>query len=125
MDRSLLDDLNPEQRQAVETVAGPVLILAGAGSGKTRVLTYRIAHLIRDCGVNPGSILAVTFTNKAAHEMKERVEQLVGEVPYSMSIGTFHSMAARLLRRDVDKLGWDRAFTIADDSQQHTLVRVI
>ncbi|HVA22927.1 MAG TPA: UvrD-helicase domain-containing protein [Chloroflexota bacterium] len=125
MNRSLLDDLNPEQREAVETVAGPVLILAGAGSGKTRVLTYRIAHLIRDYGVNPGSILAVTFTNKAAHEMKERVEQLVGEVPYSMSIGTFHSMAARLLRRDIDKLGWDRAFTIADDSQQHTLVRAI
>ncbi|MDE3075877.1 MAG: UvrD-helicase domain-containing protein, partial [Chloroflexota bacterium] len=125
MNRSLLDDLNPQQRAAVEALDGPVLILAGAGSGKTRVLTYRAAHLILNRKVHPSNILAVTFTNKAAGEMRQRVEQLIGGVPYSMSMGTFHSVCARLLRREIETIGWDRNFSIADESQQQTLVKSI
>jgi DNA helicase II / ATP-dependent DNA helicase PcrA len=125
VNRSLLDDLNPQQREAVETVQGPLLILAGAGSGKTRVLTFRIANLVLNHGVAPQHILAVTFTNKAANEMKERVEQLIGGLPYSMSIGTFHSICTRLLRQEIGALGWDKRFTIADDSQQETALKGI
>ena len=125
MNRSLLDDLNPEQREAAATVDGPLLILAGAGSGKTRVLTYRIANLVLNHGVAPQNILAVTFTNKAANEMKSRVEQLIGGLPFNMSIGTFHSICTRLLRREIGVLGWDKRFTIADDSQQETALKGI
>jgi DNA helicase II / ATP-dependent DNA helicase PcrA len=125
VNRSLLDDLNPQQREAVETIDGPVLILAGAGSGKTRVLTYRIANLILNHGVPAQHVLAVTFTNKAASEMKSRVEELIGGVPYSMGIGTFHSMCTRLLRQEIGVLGWDKRFTIADDSQQETAIKSI
>ncbi|MBV9120583.1 MAG: UvrD-helicase domain-containing protein [Chloroflexi bacterium] len=125
MNRSLLDDLNPPQREAVETVNGPVLILAGAGSGKTRVLTYRVANLVLNHHVRAENILAVTFTNKAANEMKERVAQLIGGVPFSMGIGTFHSICTRLLRREIGVLGWDSRFTIADDSQQETAIKSI
>ncbi|MHB8620532.1 MAG: ATP-dependent helicase [Chloroflexota bacterium] len=125
MNRSLLDDLNPQQRAAVETVEGPLLILAGAGSGKTRVLTHRVANLILNHRVPAGNILAVTFTNKAASEMKQRVEELIGGLPFSMSIGTFHSICVRLLRREIGAIGWDTHFTIADDSQQQTLVKTI
>ena len=125
----LLDKLNPEQRRAVETVEGPLLILAGAGSGKTRVITYRIAHLIESAGVAPDSILAVTFTNKAASEMAERVEHLVGHRAFARPlISTFHSLCVRILRRDIEALlvdgnGLHRDFVIYDEKDQEMLVK--
>jgi DNA helicase II / ATP-dependent DNA helicase PcrA len=109
-----LRELNPEQREAVEHVEGPLLVLAGAGSGKTRVLTVRIARLIEDHGVPPDRILAVTFTNKAAGEMRARIRALLGRDPVGAWVGTFHSLGARLLRRHADRLGWDSTFTIFD-----------
>jgi DNA helicase II / ATP-dependent DNA helicase PcrA len=109
-----LRELNPEQREAVEHVEGPLLVLAGAGSGKTRVLTVRIARLIEDHGVPPDRILAVTFTNKAAGEMRTRIRALLGRDPVGAWVGTFHSLGARLLRRHADRLGWDPTFTIFD-----------
>ncbi len=117
-----LNDLNPMQRQAAETLKGPLLILAGAGSGKTRTLTYRIANLIEN-GVRPYHILALTFTNKAAREMRERVEALVGEQAGDMWLGTFHSVCVRMLRRDIEKLGYQRSFTIYDDDDQTRVVK--
>ncbi len=118
----LFDDLNPTQREAVAATEGPVLVVAGAGSGKTRVLTYRIAHLIRDLGVSPFGILAITFTNKAADEMKERVERLVGGVARGMWVSTFHSACVRILRRDASMLGYRNAFSIYDDIDARRLV---
>ena len=114
--------LNREQEQAVLCTEGPLLILAGAGSGKTRVLTYRIAHLIEDCGVNPWNILAITFTNKAAGEMRERVDRIVGYGSESVWVSTFHSACVRILRRHIDRLGYDTNFTIYDTEDQKTVV---
>src|SRR5215217_5666157 len=112
----LLAGLNPEQAEAVTHGDGPLLVIAGAGSGKTRVLTHRIAHLISDQGVSPFEILAITFTNKAADEMKSRVAALVGPVAEKMWVSTFHSACVRVLRRDADLLGFPRQFTIYDQS---------
>jgi DNA helicase-2/ATP-dependent DNA helicase PcrA len=117
MSEKFLKNLNPEQRAAVEHFEGPILALAGAGSGKTRVLTNRIAHLIEEHGVDPGAILAVTFTNKAAGEMRQRVRHLLGQEPAGMWIGTFHSIGARLLRRHAARLGWSPNFSIYDSDQ--------
>ncbi|MEA5000102.1 MAG: DNA helicase PcrA [Candidatus Limiplasma sp.] len=117
-----LDMLNPQQRLAAETLDGPVLILAGAGSGKTRALTYRVANLI-DHGVKPWNILAITFTNKAAKEMKERIAALVGDQASDVWVSTFHAMCAKILRRDIEKLGYKRSFTIYDDDDQTTVLR--
>ena len=120
-----LSKLNREQRIAAETLEGPVLILAGAGSGKTRALTYRVANLI-DHGVPAWRILALTFTNKAAKEMKNRVAELIGEEPADEAwISTFHSTCARILRRDIEKLGYSRSFTIYDDDDQTRVIREI
>src|SRR3954453_13948975 len=120
---SFLEGLNEPQREAVLHPGGPLLILAGAGSGKTRVLTHRIAHLVASGAVQPGQILAITFTNKAAQEMRERVEQLVGRRARAMWVMTFHSACARMLRADGDKLGYTRGFTIYDDADSVRLVK--
>ena len=117
--------LNSEQYEAATTIEGPLLILAGAGSGKTRVLTYRIAYMIKEKDINPYNILAITFTNKAADEMKERVVSLVGNVAHSMWISTFHSSCARILRRDIDKLGYKNDFTIYDSYDQKSLMKQV
>jgi DNA helicase II / ATP-dependent DNA helicase PcrA len=135
---SFLEELNPQQREAVETAEGPVLILAGAGSGKTRVITYRIAHLVENLGAMPESILAVTFTNKAASEMAERVEKLVGHHSVTKPvISTFHSLCVRLLRRDIEKLripaatpggqpiGFRKDFVIYDEADQQSVVKSV
>ncbi|MEO8295019.1 MAG: UvrD-helicase domain-containing protein [Gemmatimonadota bacterium] len=119
----LLETLNPAQREAVEHVHGPMLVLAGAGSGKTRVLTVRIARLIDDHGVSPDRIFAVTFTNKAASEMKQRVGRLLGRDPGGLWIGTFHSLSARMLRREAPALGFTRQFTIYDEDDRLSLIR--
>ncbi|HMG42351.1 MAG TPA: DNA helicase PcrA [Acidimicrobiales bacterium] len=119
---SLLDGLNPVQRDAVAHSDGPLLVVAGAGSGKTRVLTHRIAHLIRDRGVSPFEILAITFTNKAADEMKHRVQALIGPVAQKMWVSTFHSACVRILRRDADLLGFPKQFTIYDQADATRLV---
>jgi DNA helicase II / ATP-dependent DNA helicase PcrA len=121
-----LQTLNPEQREAVEHLEGPILVLAGAGSGKTRVLTTRIAHLTQEHGVDPAMILAVTFTNKAAAEMRQRIRRLLGGDPAGMWIGTFHSIGARLLRRHAMLLGWTPGFSIFDaDGAQREVKRVM
>ena len=122
-DRGLDYSLNPAQREAVDHVEGPLLVLAGAGSGKTRVLTMRIASLIDRHGVPPDRIFAVTFTNKAAGEMKQRIGQLLDRNPSGLWIGTFHSLAARLLRREAELLGFSRRFTIYDEDDRLSLIR--
>ena len=123
--QSILEGLNPQQREAVETTEGPLLVLAGAGSGKTRVLTSRIAYLVGVCGIPPDQILAVTFTNKAAGEMKERVEKLLGPQAGEISIGTFHSIGVRILRRDIGHLARSRGFVIYDDSDSIGVIKEV
>ena len=123
MNHTILDKLNDEQRKAVLATEGPLLILAGAGSGKTRTLTARIAHLI-DQGVSPYEILAITFTNKAAGEMRTRIEDLVGEAAQRMWVYTFHAMCVQILRRNLDRLpGYTRWFSIYDDDDSQTVIK--
>jgi DNA helicase-2/ATP-dependent DNA helicase PcrA len=120
-----LADLNPAQREAVLATEGPVLVVAGAGSGKTRVLTYRIAHLVAACGVEPHEILAITFTNKAAEEMKRRLESVVGDIARRMWVMTFHAACGRILRREAPRLGYRSNFTIYDSADQVRVVKNI
>lgn len=117
--------LNDRQKEAVEHTEGPLLIMAGAGSGKTRVLTHRMAYILSEKDVNPWNILAITFTNKAAKEMKERVSALVGPDANDMWVSTFHAMCVRILRREAEAIGFTRSFTIADPSEQQTLIKRI
>ena len=122
---SIYESLNPVQQEAVYHTEGPLLILAGAGSGKTRVLTHRIAYLIDECQVNPWNILAITFTNKAAGEMRERVDQIVDFGAEDIWVSTFHSTCVRILRRYIDRLGYDRSFTIYDGDDQKTVIKEV
>lgn len=121
----LLNGMNPRQKEAVVATEGPLLIMAGAGSGKTRVLTHRMAYLLQEKWVNPWNILAITFTNKAANEMKERVIRLVGPAGNDMWVSTFHSMCVRILRREAEKIGYSKNFTICDQSETETLMKRI
>ncbi len=124
-DKDLVSGMNDKQREAVLCTEGPLLIMAGAGSGKTRVLTHRISYLIQAKNVLPWNILAITFTNKAAKEMRERVGKLLESGGKEVWVSTFHALCVRILRRDIDKLGYNRAFTIAGSSEQRTLVKRI
>ena len=125
LSEKLLANLNEQQQAAVKTTEGPLLIMAGAGSGKTRVLTHRIAYLMAEKHVAPWNILAITFTNKAAREMKERVQALLGGAAEEIWISTFHSMCVRILRRDIDRIGIDRNFSILDTTDQLSVVKNI
>lgn len=120
----ILEGLNKQQREAAETINGNIVIIAGAGSGKTRTITYRIAHMVKECGIDPNSILALTFTNKAANEMKERIEKLVGE-DTPVSATTFHSFAYKFLKKFPNKIGYKKNFTIADDEDQKEIIKKI
>lgn len=122
---NLLEGLNDKQYEAVINTEGPCLVIAGAGSGKTKVLTHKIAYLMGEVGVKPWDILAITFTNKAANEMKSRVENLVGDAAKDMWIGTFHSICVRILRKQIDRIGFDTSFIIFDTSDQKTLIKQI
>ncbi|HAP23182.1 MAG TPA: DNA helicase PcrA, partial [Lactobacillus sp.] len=117
--------MNDKQAEAVACTEGPLLIMAGAGSGKTRVLTHRVAYLIEEKNVNPWNILAITFTNKAAREMRERINKLIAEGAEDIWVSTFHALCVRILRRDAEKIGYDRNFTIASTSEQRTLMKHI
>jgi DNA helicase-2/ATP-dependent DNA helicase PcrA len=119
----ILATLNPAQREAVEAIKGPVLILAGPGSGKTKVITHRVAYLVKLCGVSPHNIMAVTFTNKAAREMRERLEQLLGQEVEALTLGTFHAICARILRREGKAIGLDSSFVIYDEDDQLSLMK--
>ena len=120
-----LEALNTQQQKAVEITGGPILIFAGAGSGKTRVLTHKIAYLVEDIGLPPENILAVTFTNKAADEMKQRVQELLNMDVSSMSVGAFHSISARILRREIQLLGYSNDFVIYDQDDSRALVKMV
>jgi DNA helicase-2/ATP-dependent DNA helicase PcrA len=119
----VLAGLNPAQKQAVETIDGPLLIVAGPGSGKTRVITHRVAYLIKVCGINPHRIMAVTFTNKAAREMQERLEKLLGQAAGDLTLGTFHAICARILRQEGKAIGLDSRFVIYDEEDQLSLIK--
>src|SRR4030043_377785 len=119
----VLAELNPAQREAVEIIDGPLLIVAGPGSGKTRVITHRIAYLIKVCGINPHRIMAVTFTNKAAREMQERLEKLLGQAAGDLTLGTFHAICARILRQEGKLIGLDSKFVIYDEEDQLSLIK--
>ncbi len=121
--QELIEGLNDKQKEAVLCTDGPCLVIAGAGSGKTKVLTHKIAYLMAEKYVKPWNILAITFTNKAANEMKERVEAIVGKAAKDMWIGTFHSICVRILRKTIDRIGFDTSFLIFDTSDQKTLVK--
>ena len=124
MQNNILEGLNKEQYEAVTHVNGPLLVIAGAGSGKTRVLTHRVAHLISENNINPWNVLAITFTNKAAKEMKERIEKILGEdIAKDMWVGTFHSVCVRILRREIERLGFDRNFLIFDTTDSKTIIK--
>jgi len=121
-----LSHLNQQQKMAVEYVGGPILIFAGAGSGKTRVLTHKIAYLIEEKGLPPEHILAVTFTNKAASEMRERIRGILPNIPSDLiKMGTFHSLCARILRKEIFRLGYTAGFTIYDQQDARTLIKKI
>ena len=119
----ILAGLNPAQKEAVESIEGPVLILAGPGSGKTRVITHRVAYLVKVCGINPHRIMAVTFTNKAAREMVERLQKLASSAVNDLTIGTFHAICARILRRDGRSEGVEPGFVIYDEEDQVNLIK--
>ena len=119
----LLEGLNDKQKEAVLQTEGPCLVIAGAGSGKTKVLTHKIVYLIEEKGIKPWNILAITFTNKAANEMKERITKLIGENANNMWIGTFHSICVRILRKYIDRIGFNSDFVIFDTSDQRTLIK--
>ena len=122
---SIYDTLNKEQKEAVLQTEGPLLLLAGAGSGKTRVLTHRIAYLIDEMGIKPWNILAITFTNKAAGEMRDRVDKLVGFGAGQVWVSTFHSTCVRILRRYIDRIGYANNFTIYDTDDQKTVMKEV
>jgi len=124
-DIQFLNDLNASQRAAVEYIDGPSLVIAGAGSGKTRVLTYKVAYLMK-CGLPPTSILALTFTNKAAREMKSRIANMVNpQMARYLWMGTFHSIFGRILRNEADKIGFTKNFTIYDTADSNSLIKAI
>ncbi|MDE7016926.1 MAG: UvrD-helicase domain-containing protein, partial [Lachnospiraceae bacterium] len=122
---SIYDTLNEQQKKAVFTTSGPVLVLAGAGSGKTRALTHRIAYLMEEESVEPYHIMAITFTNKAAGEMRERVNQLIGFGAEQVWVSTFHSTCVRILRRYIDRIGYDNNFTIYDTDDQKGIIKEV
>ena len=123
--QEILKGLNDKQYEAVINTEGPCLVIAGAGSGKTKVLTHKIAYLMQEKNVAPWNILAITFTNKAANEMKERVEALVGNAINDIWLGTFHSICVRILRKFIDRLGYDTSFIIFDTTDQKTLMKQV
>ena len=122
-ENELLKGLNDKQYQAVTNTEGPCLVIAGAGSGKTKVLTHKIAYIIQEKQIKPWNILAITFTNKAANEMKERIANLVGDSAKDIWMGTFHSICVRILRKFIDRIGFDSSFIIFDTSDQKTMIK--
>ena len=121
----MLENLNEEQLEAIKTTEGPLLVLAGAGSGKTRVLTTRVAYLVSEMGIDPSNILAITFTNKAAKEMKDRIYKMLGSLAYDIQISTFHSFGLSILKEHYKELGYDKNFTILDSDDSLTVVKKI